>query len=161
MCQNTEQELLVCWACMSSKHLQGLHIVTSCSPSAECLGVGRWGPQELKQRIDLLIPCRRLSCELPSTSSQLEAAYFPLQATQAYLAGNKAAAKELGAKGREHSEQMKKAHAAASENIFQQRNSRLQSAAGFNKNGEGPVQAEAPQALVPLARLEHPSFVLY
>ena len=67
--------------------------------------------------------------------------------------GNKAAAKELGAKGREHSEQMKKAHAAASENIFQQRNSRLQSSAVFNKNGEGSMQAEVHQALVPLTRL--------
>eukprot|EP00891_Asterochloris_glomerata_P009151 jgi/Astpho2/9151/Aster-x0843 len=66
--------------------------------------------------------------------ARLRNMYFQ-QATQAYLAGNKAAAKELGAKGREHSEQMKKAHAAASENIFQQRNSRLQSAAVFNKNG--------------------------
>ena len=79
--------------------------------------------------------------EYPTHLQQtLKTACFPLQATQAYLAGNKAAAKELGAKGREHSEQMKKAHAAASENIFQQRNSRLQSAAVFNKNGEGPVQ---------------------
>ena len=67
--------------------------------------------------------------------------------------GNKAAAKELGAKGREHSEQMKKAHAAASENIFQQRNSRLQSAAVFNKNGESPVQAEVHQVPAPLTRL--------
>ena len=59
-----------------------------------------------------------------------------LQATQAYLVGNKALAKELGGKGREHSDQMKAAHAAASENIFQQRNLRTTAAAVQNKNGE-------------------------
>jgi hypothetical protein len=65
--------------------------------------------------------------------ARLRNMYFQ-QATQAYLYGNKALAKELGAKGRNHSEQMKKAHAAASENIFQQRNPRANSAV-FNKNG--------------------------
>lgn len=59
-----------------------------------------------------------------------------LQATQAYLVGNKALAKELGAKGRDHSDHMKAAHAAASENIFQQRNLRTAAAAVQNKNGE-------------------------
>ena len=58
-----------------------------------------------------------------------------LQATQAYLAGNKALAKELGAKGRHHSDEMKAAHAAASESIFQQRNMRNASSAVSNKNG--------------------------
>ena len=58
-----------------------------------------------------------------------------LQATQAYLAGNKALAKELGAKGRHHSDEMKAAHAAASESIFQQRNTRNASSAVSNKNG--------------------------
>lgn len=59
-----------------------------------------------------------------------------MQATQAYLVGNKALAKELGAKGRHHSDQMKAAHAAASENIFLQRNMRNASSVVSNKNGE-------------------------
>lgn len=45
-----------------------------------------------------------------------------LQATQAYQAGNKALAKELGAKGRAHAEKMQAAHAVASEAIFRERN---------------------------------------
>lgn len=45
-----------------------------------------------------------------------------LQATQAYLAGNKALAKELGAKGRAHAEQMQAAHAVAADAIYKQRN---------------------------------------
>lgn len=44
------------------------------------------------------------------------------QATQAYLAGNKALAKELGAKGRWHNEQMKAAHAVAAAGTFTKRN---------------------------------------
>ncbi len=44
------------------------------------------------------------------------------QATQAYLEGDKALAKKLGANGRWHASQMAKAHAAASEDIFRQRN---------------------------------------
>ncbi|CAI7845796.1 unnamed protein product, partial [Closterium sp. NIES-53] len=43
------------------------------------------------------------------------------QATQAYLAGNKAAAKELSARGQWHNEQMKAAHAKASDAIFRTR----------------------------------------
>lgn len=66
--------------------------------------------------------------------ARLRNMYFQ-QATQAYLAGNKALAKELGAKGRHHSDKMKAAHAAASESIFQQRNMRNASSAVSNKNG--------------------------
>lgn len=44
------------------------------------------------------------------------------QATQAYLAGNKALAKELGAKGRWHNVQMKAAHAEAAATTFYSRN---------------------------------------
>ncbi|KAL3148670.1 hypothetical protein ABBQ38_014086 [Trebouxia sp. C0009 RCD-2024] len=66
--------------------------------------------------------------------ARLRNMYFQ-QATQAYLIGNKALAKELGAKGRHHSDQMKAAHAAASENIFQQRNMRNASSVVSNKNG--------------------------
>lgn len=44
------------------------------------------------------------------------------QATQAYLVGNKALAKELGAKGREHAQKMQAAHAVASEAIYRERN---------------------------------------
>ena len=46
----------------------------------------------------------------------------PAQATQAFQVGNKALAKELGAKGRWHADQMKEAHAHASSQIFLQRN---------------------------------------
>ncbi|XP_024373730.1 polyadenylate-binding protein-interacting protein 7 [Physcomitrium patens] len=49
-------------------------------------------------------------------------AYFD-QARQAYLTGNKALAKDLGAKGQWHNEQMKAAHSKAGEAIFWQRNS--------------------------------------
>lgn len=66
-----------------------------------------------------------------------------LQATQAYLVGNKALAKELGAKGRHHSDEMKAAHAAASESIFQQRNMRNASSAVSNKNG-APIHIVSP-----------------
>lgn len=44
------------------------------------------------------------------------------QATQAYLAGNKRLARELGAKGRWHGEQMHAAHAAAAAETFTRRN---------------------------------------
>lgn len=44
------------------------------------------------------------------------------QATQAYLEGDKALAKKLGASGRWHAAQMSKAHQLASEEIFRQRN---------------------------------------
>ena len=44
------------------------------------------------------------------------------QATQAYLAGNKALAKELGAQGRAANQAMKQAHAEASERIYSARN---------------------------------------
>ena len=44
------------------------------------------------------------------------------QATQAYLGGDKALAKELGAKGRWHAQQMAAAHSEASDAIFRARN---------------------------------------
>lgn len=44
------------------------------------------------------------------------------QATAAYLAGNKAAAKEMGRRGRWHNEQMKAAHSAAAAETFSRRN---------------------------------------
>ena len=45
-----------------------------------------------------------------------------VQATQAYLAGNRAAAREMGAAGRWHNQQMHAAHAAAAQRQFAQRN---------------------------------------
>jgi hypothetical protein len=45
-----------------------------------------------------------------------------VQATRAYLAGNRRLAKELGAKGRWHGEQMQAAHQAAAGQLFAQRN---------------------------------------
>lgn len=47
---------------------------------------------------------------------------MPAQATQAYLGGDKALAKELGEKGRWHAAKMLAAHAEASDAIFRQRN---------------------------------------
>ena len=44
------------------------------------------------------------------------------QATQAYLSGNKALAKDLSRKGREHARLMAAAHASAAETIFRERN---------------------------------------
>ncbi len=44
------------------------------------------------------------------------------QATQAYLEGDKALAKKLGANGRWHAAQMARAHQTASDDIFRQRN---------------------------------------
>ena len=51
------------------------------------------------------------------------------------MIGNKALGKELGTKGRHCSDEMKAAHAAASETIFQQRNLRNASAVS-NRNGK-------------------------
>ncbi|KAK9845321.1 hypothetical protein WJX81_003404 [Elliptochloris bilobata] len=45
-----------------------------------------------------------------------------MQATRAFLAGNKALARELGARGREHGERMRAEHQAAATRIFVQRN---------------------------------------
>jgi hypothetical protein len=45
-----------------------------------------------------------------------------MQATKAYLAGQKGLAKELGARGREQSELMKAAHVVASQAIYKHRN---------------------------------------
>jgi hypothetical protein len=54
--------------------------------------------------------------------SCLGCAHVPPQATQAYLAGNKALAKELGAQGRAANQAMKQAHAEASDRIYSARN---------------------------------------
>lgn len=78
-----------------------------------------------------------------------------MQATQAYLVGNKALAKELGAKGRHHSDQMKAAHAAASENIFQQRNMRNAASVVSNKNG-ADTETACYAATCPLHVNAHP-----
>ena len=48
------------------------------------------------------------------------------QATQAYLSGNKALAKELSRKGRSHAQAMASAHQEAAERIFAERNSNMQ-----------------------------------
>ena len=50
------------------------------------------------------------------------------QATQAYLSGNKALAKQLSEEGHRHSAQMKELHEAASEAIFRSRNGNLPAA---------------------------------
>ncbi len=56
------------------------------------------------------------------SSPGFDAACDAAQATQAYLEGDKALAKKLGASGRWHGAQMAKAHQLASEDIFRQRN---------------------------------------
>ena len=61
------------------------------------------------------------------------------QATQAYLLGNKALAKELGAKGRWHNERMKTAHAAAASETFNRRNSSISSNTTNNNGGGGSL----------------------
>lgn len=75
------------------------------------------------------IDCRRL---LASSN---------LQATQAYLAGNKRLARELGAKGRWHGEQMHAAHAAAAAETFTRRNpgaaAAIAGASGSSSSGSG------------------------
>lgn len=53
--------------------------------------------------------------------ARLRNAFFQ-QATQAYLAGNRRQAKELGRQGRWHNEQMHAAHAGAAQQLFAQRN---------------------------------------
>lgn len=64
-----------------------------------------------------------------------------LQATQAYLAGNKRLARELGAKGRWHGEQMHAAHAAAAAETFTRRNpgaaAAIAGASGSSSSGSG------------------------
>ncbi|CAK0756686.1 hypothetical protein CVIRNUC_002476 [Coccomyxa viridis] len=59
---------------------------------------------------------------------------FFQQATQAYLEGDKALAKKLGANGRWHAAQMARAHQTASDDIFRQRN-----APSAGRNGGLPV----------------------
>lgn len=59
-------------------------------------------------------------------------------ATQAYLAGNKALAKELGAKGRWHNEQMKALHASAAADTFSARNAAALGGSGGGQRDGGP-----------------------
>lgn len=59
----------------------------------------------------------------PVTGTQSEASGLCCaQATRAYLAGNKALARELSARGREHGERMSAEHQAAAARIFDARN---------------------------------------
>lgn len=62
-----------------------------------------------------------------------------MQATQAFLAGDKALAKELGGKGRWHGQQMQAAHAEASEAIFTQRNAGSKPGISASFKGEQPM----------------------
>lgn len=61
------------------------------------------------------------------------------QATQAFLAGNKALAKELGQKGRMHNETMHALHAEAAKEIFQQRNRSLVSSHSTGSTNAIPI----------------------
>ena len=64
----------------------------------------------------------RLECRFVCPSAATSICGLLSQATLAYQSGNKALAKELGAKGRAENEAMKAAHAAASATIFTSRN---------------------------------------
>ena len=64
---------------------------------------------------------RRLESSLFCTGTICICGLLP-QATLAYQSGNKALAKELGAKGRAANEAMQAAHSVASANIFTSRN---------------------------------------
>eukprot|EP00850_Spirogloea_muscicola_P007635 SM000039S14465 [mRNA] locus=s39:341731:347674:+ [translate_table: standard] len=68
--------------------------------------------------------------------------YFE-QATQAYLAGNKGLAKMLSAKGQWHNEQMKAAHAKASDVTFRERNPGYIPGLGGGIQGAGPGRGHA------------------
>eukprot|EP00245_Coleochaete_scutata_P008579 TRINITY_DN2660_c0_g2_i1.p1 TRINITY_DN2660_c0_g2~~TRINITY_DN2660_c0_g2_i1.p1 ORF type:complete len:814 (-),score=150.78 TRINITY_DN2660_c0_g2_i1:1120-3468(-) len=63
--------------------------------------------------------------------------YFD-QAAQAYMAGNKALAKELSAKGQWHNDQMKAAHVKSAEAIFRHRNPLLTSIGVGDRRVLGP-----------------------
>eukprot|EP00803_Ostreobium_quekettii_P005826 evm.model.scf_128EXC.15 EVM.evm.TU.scf_128EXC.15 scf_128EXC:111893-115442(+) len=71
-----------------------------------------------------------------------EAAHFArlrnkcfMEATKAYLSGNKSAAKHLGAEGRRYGARMKELHEGASEAIFRQRNQDL----SVSRGRKGPL----------------------
>lgn len=85
--------------------------------------------------------------------ARLRNAYFQ-QATQAYLAGNKALARELGAKGREAGERMHAAHAAAADQLFQRRNAPLVSGSSGGGGGVQTVDLHGLHVAEALARLE-------
>lgn len=72
---------------------------------------------------------------LPMHTSHTHFPCTPVQATQAYLAGNRALAKELGAKGRWHGEQMHAAHASAAADIFARRNTAAAASIGGGSGG--------------------------
>lgn len=59
------------------------------------------------------------------------------QATQAYLTGNKALAKELSRKGRNHARAMKAAHEEAAGTIFRERNANIQPQGTNNAGVDG------------------------
>ena len=69
------------------------------------------------------------------------------QATQAYLEGDKALAKKLGASGRWHAAQMAEAHQTASEDIFRQRNPSPQGVASDMPCAGQAVILQQPQRL--------------
>jgi hypothetical protein len=73
-----------------------------------------------------------------SDHARLRNAHFQ-QATAAYLAGNRALAKELGRRGREHNEAMHAAHAAAASDTFSRRNAATLATAGGGGGGGVPT----------------------
>lgn len=64
-----------------------------------------------------------------------------MQATQAYLAGDRRLARELGTKGRWHGEQMAAAHQSAASQLFAQRNPGMAGGIGDGANHGGPATA--------------------
>lgn len=94
-----------------------------------------WTQSEGVQRFDTGASVANEYSELRSTArdhARVRNQYFQ-QATAAYLAGQKALAKELGAKGRYHNDQMKLAHKNAANETFARRNKHT--AGGYGKGG--------------------------
>lgn len=69
------------------------------------------------------------------------------QATQAYLSGNKALARELGRRGREANEAMKAEHGSAAARIFSDRNRHLGQQPGPAGTGLAPGPSPRPEGL--------------
>lgn len=76
------------------------------------------------------------------------------QATRAYVAGNKALARELGARGREHGERMRAEHQAAAARIFDARNSAHRGARARPRPPWGSRRASCTQSRRCSASLE-------
>lgn len=80
--------------------------------------------------------------------------WLPSPPPQAYLAGNKALARELGAKGRQAGERMAAAHAAAADQLFERRNAPAVGGASGGGSGVQTVDMHGLHVAEALARLD-------